>query len=255
MNDPDSKTSKRRSTRHARITAFLQVILIGSIVLSALQGQWLAAVATVGIVLLTLVPAVLGRRFRIYIPPEFELLAILFIFGSLFLGEVRGYYTRFWWWDAVLHLGSGFLLGILGFMLVYAVNQKDLGNLGLKPSFVAVFAFSFAVALGALWEIFEFAMDWTFGLNMQKTGLVDTMADLIVDTIGAAAISLAGYGFLRTAEVDSFLERWIERITADGRDAAGDADAEAAGQPDDAGGPDAAGRRRTRNAARSGPGR
>src|SRR5699024_4482491 len=119
---------------------------------------------------LTLVPALVGRRFGVYIPPEFELLAILFIFASLFLGEVRGYYTRFWWWDALLHVSSGFLLGIVGFLLVYALNQKQLGNLGLRPSFVALFAFTFSLSLGALWEIFEFGMDQIFGLNMQKSG-------------------------------------------------------------------------------------
>ena len=35
--------------------------------------------------------------------------------------------------------------------------------------FVAVFAFMFAVGLGALWEIFDFAMAGVFGLNMQKS--------------------------------------------------------------------------------------
>ncbi|MGH7573673.1 MAG: hypothetical protein ACREM1_00880, partial [Longimicrobiales bacterium] len=63
-----------------------------------------------------------------------------------------------------------------------------------------------------LWEIFEFGMDQVFGLNMQKSGLVDTMWDLIVNVIGAGAIALLGYGWLKTPEVDSFLERWIERF-------------------------------------------
>lgn len=64
--------------------------------------------------------------------------------------------------------------------------------------------------LTALVTAFEFGMDVAFGLTMQK-GLVDTMGDLVVDVIGAAVIALLGYGYLRTKEVDSFLERWIER--------------------------------------------
>src|SRR5690606_28694535 len=90
--------------------------------------------------------------------------------------------------------------------------QKELGNLGLRPSFVALFAFTFSLSLGALWEIFEFGMDQIFGLNMQKSGLVDTMWDLIVDTLGAATISIMGYFHLKTVHVDSFLERWIEKF-------------------------------------------
>lgn len=196
---------------HARFTRILHYVLGGSIVLSLVLGSWLTAAVTTGILLLTLAPAVLGRRFSVYIPPEFELLAVLFIFSSLFLGEVHSYYERFWWWDVILHLGSGLLFGILGFLLAYSLNQRPLGEPALRPSFVALFAFAFAVALGALWEIFEFAMDQLFGLNMQKSGLVDTMWDLIVDTVGAIVIALLGFGYLRTAEVDSFLERWIEK--------------------------------------------
>ena len=198
-------------TRRARITRILHFVLGASIVLSLGLGNWLTAAITTGILLLALAPSVLGARFNVTIPAEFELLAVLFIFSSLFLGEVHSYYVRFWWWDVLLHLGSGMLFGILGFLLVYSINQRQLGDSGLRPAFVALFAFAFAVALGALWEIFEFAMDQLFGLNMQKSGLVDTMWDLIVDAAGAIIMSLLGYGYLRTTEVDSFLERWIEK--------------------------------------------
>jgi len=63
-----------------------------------------------------------------------------------------------------------------------------------KPLAIAIFSFSFAIAIGAIWEIFEFSMDQFFAMNMQKSGLVDTMGDLIVDTIGA--ILAAGIGFI-----------------------------------------------------------
>lgn len=199
----------------ARFTRVLHYVLGGSVILSLALGNWLTAAVTTGILLLALAPSVLGARFNVSIPPEFELLAVLFIFSSLFLGEVHSYYEKFWWWDVVLHLGSGLLFGILGFLLVYSINQRQLGDDGLRPAFVAIFAFAFAVALGALWEIFEFAMDQLFGLNMQKSGLVDTMWDLIIDTAGALVMSVLGWGYLQTREVDSFLERWIERYLAE----------------------------------------
>lgn len=194
---------------HRRLTLVLQVVLLGGVVWAVWEHQWLAAVTTAGVILVTLIPLLLGRRFRVFIPPEFELLAIAFVFASLFLGEVRGYYVRFWWWDAVLHTASGFLLGILGFLLVFVLNETESVELHMKPGFVALFAFTFAVALGAVWEIFEFGMDSVFGMNMQKSGLVDTMWDLIVDTIGAAVIAYLGHGYLRTSGSNSFLERWI----------------------------------------------
>lgn len=201
---------------HRRLTFVLQAILVVEVMFAAWDQQWLTAVVTIGIIIVTLVPLFLSKFFRVFIPPEFVLLAIAFVFASLFLGEIRGYYSRFWWWDIALHSCSGILLGIIGFLLVHVLNEtKDIG-VHMKPGFVAFFAFLFAVGIGALWEIFEFSMDSFFGMNMQKemlgdpSGLTDTMWDLIVDTMGALVIALLGYSYIKTARNTSFLERWIQ---------------------------------------------
>jgi hypothetical protein len=194
---------------YRRVTLGLQALLLVGVVLELSQEQWLNALASTCVLLLTLLPLLLGRRFRVFIPAEFQLLAVVMVFASLFLGEVRGYFVRFWWWDVVLHAGSGFLLGIVGFLLVFVLNQKEDIAVHLKPGFVALFAFVFSLGLGTLWEIFEFGMDQLFGLNMQKSGLVDTMWDLIVDAGGGLVIALLGYRYLKQTGVDSFLERWI----------------------------------------------
>lgn len=200
---------------HRRLTFVLQAILVVEVVVAVWEQHWLAAVITIGIIVVTLGPFFLAKLFRVFIPPEFVLLAIAFVFASLFLGEVHGYYSRFWWWDIALHSGSGFSLGIIGFLLVYVLNETEDIGVHMKPGFVAFFAFLFAVGMGALWEIFEFSMDSFFGTNMQKemlgdsSGLTDTMWDLIVDTLGALVITVLGYGYIKTARNESFLERWI----------------------------------------------
>lgn len=179
------------------------------------EQQWLTAAMTVMILLLTIAPVLMKRRFDVFIPAEFKLLATVFIFASLFLGEVQGYYTRFWWWDILLHTASGFLLGIVGFLMVYVLNEKKSIRFHMTPVFVALFAFTFSVAIGALWEIFEFGMDRLVGTTMQKpmlgdvSGLTDTMWDLVVDTVGAAVIAVLGYGYLKVSAGKSFLEQWI----------------------------------------------
>ncbi len=200
---------------HRWLTFFLQAILLVEVILAVYNLQWLTAAITTLIIAITLFPLFMGKFFRVFIPPEFVLLAVLFIFASLFLGEVRGYYTRFWWWDIVLHTGSGFLLGILGFLLVHILNETEKIDIHMNPGFVALFAFVFAVAIGALWEVFEFTMDGIFGMDMQKemlgdpSGLTDTMWDLIVDSLGALVIAILGYGYIKKARNKSFLERWI----------------------------------------------
>jgi hypothetical protein len=201
----------RQTLVHRWLTLALQSLLVVGIVAAAFQGNWLAALTTATILLITLLPLLLGKRLDVFIPPELEGLAVLFVFASLFLGEVHGYYVRFWWWDMALHAASGLLLGILGFLLVYVINEEPDLEIDMKPGFVALFAFMFSIGLGTLWEIFEFGMDSIFGTTMQKS-LLDTMVDLIVDTAGAFAIALFGYSYLKTSEVDSFLERWILRF-------------------------------------------
>lgn len=215
MPESSSETSSTRLPKH--VTLVLQAIIALGLVLELYERQWLHAVIVAAILLLTVVPTIFAHRIKIVIPPQFELLAIAFIFASLYLGERRDFYERFWWWDLALHSTSGVLLGILGFLLVYVLNATPRIDLHMQPGFVAFFAFCFAVAVGALWEIFEFSMDQFFGTNMQKSmfddpsGLTDTMWDLIVDAIGSLLVTVYGYIYMRRGE-RSLIEQWIERF-------------------------------------------
>ncbi len=203
---------------YKRVTLILQGILVLGLAAAIWEEQWLNVVIITGIIIISLYPLLLAKHFHLRIPTEFQLLTIGFVFASVFLGEVHSYYTKFWWWDIVLHTCSGFLLGIIGFLLVYVLNESDRIDLQMRPGFVAFFAFLFALGMGALWEIFEFSMDSLFAMNMQKpmfgdySGLTDTMWDLIVDAGGALVISILGYGYLKTTDEDSFLERMIRRF-------------------------------------------
>ena len=210
MSPPSFSSDALNYLAHRRVSYFLKLVLALGVGLLLLQGRYQAAIEVAIILCITFLPVILGNRFRVKIPHEFESLTVVFVYLSLFLGEVQGYYVRFWWWDIVLHIGSGFLLGVLGFLLVYVLNEKEDVDLNLKPKFIAFFAFLFAMGMGAIWEIFEFTMDQVFGMNMQKSGLVDTMWDLIVDGVGALVIAFLGWGFLQTSKRDSFLERWID---------------------------------------------
>jgi len=202
---------------HRLVIILLQLIMATELVLLVRDGQWLTAVLVALIMLITVAPLIFKERLPVSIPPEFQVLAILFVFASLFLGEVRRFYERFWWWDMGLHAVSGLLLGILGFLLVFVLNENRRINFQLHPRFLALFAFVFAVAVGALWEIFEFAMDRLIGTNMQKpmlddpSGLTDTMWDLIVDALGALVISVFGWWYLKRRE-RSFIEDWIAKF-------------------------------------------
>ena len=160
-----------------------------------------AAIGLLGLFL----PDMLARRIQFHIPSGLYFCYVLFLYGSMFLGEVRHFYYTVPHWDTILHGFSGLMIGALGFCVVSQLNKSDRVRMALSPGFVALFAFCFAAMVGALWEICEFSIDGVFGLNMQKFALEDgtqlvgrravsdTMKDLIVDCVGAGIMSLAGY--------------------------------------------------------------
>lgn len=218
---PTQPPEKRSSSTAGRIRLplllVMQSVMAIELVLLLREQLWMSAAGLLAIMAITSAPALLGRRLPVRIPREYEILAILFVFAALFLGEFRSYYARFWWWDIALHVTSGLLLGIVGFLLVYVLNESSRIDMHMRPRFVALFAFVFAVACGAVWEMFEFGMDQLFGTQMQKpmlgdpSGLTDTMWDLIVDTLGAAVIS--GFGWWNMKQKSrSFLEVWKEKF-------------------------------------------
>jgi hypothetical protein len=200
---------------HRWIAIFLKASIAAGAVLLLIRGNYQAALESLVIMCITFLPLTVARYLHLRVPLEFDTVAVIFIYMSLYLGEVNDFYARFWWWDLVLHGSSGFLLGITGFFLVYLLNQDKKANLHLTPGFIALFAFTFSQGLGSLWEIFEFTMDQVFGLNMQKSGLVDTMWDLIINASAAMTISLLGYGYMKSPTADSFLERAIDRFIRD----------------------------------------
>lgn len=165
------------------------------------------------ILFFTYIPLFLQRRTELALPYALQAAIIAFIFLSVFLGEVVRFYDKFHWWDFMLHVVSGVVLGLVGFYMLCSLNSTDNAVFQMSRFNICVFVFSFALALGVLWEVFEFAGDSTLGMNMQKSvyvtdmlsieayvnkwgrlmdpGLVDTMKDLMADMIGAA-LSSAG---------------------------------------------------------------
>lgn len=199
------------------LVAIIIVLMAVDFVFVVLEAQWLNGFLILSIALLILFTTVFSRHLAVQLPAELEVLALIFTFAALFLGEVRSFYVRIWWWDIALHASSGLLMGILGFLLVYVLNESKKIELVMTARFIGFFAFLFAVSIGSLWEIFEFSMDKLFGTNMQKamfsdpSGLTDTMWDLIVNAIGAMLISTFGWWYM-VRRRESFIDFWINKF-------------------------------------------
>ena len=132
-----------------RLSFLLKMSLAVGALLLFFQGRYQAMMEILVILLITFMPILLGKRFDVGIPHGFETMAVIFLIMSLFLGEFGDYYNRFWWWDLVLHSGSAFLLGILGFLLVYVLNEKQEINLDLPPPISSPYSRFFSQSVSA----------------------------------------------------------------------------------------------------------
>jgi hypothetical protein len=176
--------------------------------------SWRLELAFVAVVTLavSLAPLYVAKWADVRVPPSFIAALVLFIGGTLFLGEVFEFYERFWWWDMAMHGGSAIGFGLIGFVLVFMMFQGD--RFAAPHVAVAFFGFCFAVSIGTIWEIFEFCMDQLFGLNMQKSGLMDTMGDLIVNLLGAVIGAATGFAYLKgqaRGGLGSVIDEFVQR--------------------------------------------
>ena len=78
----------------------------------------------------------------------------IFLYCAIFLGETRSFYYNVPHWDTFLHFFSAGMLGTLAFSIISILNDSEHVPFNLSPGFIALFAFCFAVACGALWEIY-----------------------------------------------------------------------------------------------------
>ncbi|UCE05651.1 MAG: hypothetical protein JSW07_18960 [bacterium] len=192
------------------ISYALKIIVIFTIIGSIIEFNLFLIASSFIILLFSALPAIVERKMRITLPVEVDFVITTFLFTHFILGETANYY-RFWWFDISLHISSGIIIGLVGFVIIYFFLYTN--RIEANPFMVVVFSVSFALAAGALWEIFEFFMDKTFGFNMQKSGLVDTMTDLIVDFVGACIVGFGAYRYLTKDEggiIKSFVKRFIQ---------------------------------------------
>jgi hypothetical protein len=174
-------------------------------VYSLIQQNYIIMLECLAGVVLVIAPVLIDKRFRLDLPEPLYLFYFIFIFAAIFLGSGLGFYSRVPRWDDILHSLSGALLAVLGFAIVMLYNKRSERVSGtVSAGFMAVFAFCFALAVGAVWEIYEYTGDGLLNMSMQRflapdgSGLVgraalyDTMKDIIVDASSALATSVIG---------------------------------------------------------------
>ncbi|MBQ4565824.1 MAG: hypothetical protein IJA48_05695 [Oscillospiraceae bacterium] len=197
-----------------------QLFCVGSAIWLFARRKLLCGLLALLTVILLAIPLGVEKHFccSIALPVYFFMLA--YALGPL-LGDGYRLYHLTSWWDKLLHCAGGVFFAMLGLFLAQHLNR---GN-SLSPALAAIFALCFSMAVAVLWEFFEYAADRLFAMDMQNDtyltqihsyliggqlgelghikgiesvtvngmpmegyldiGLIDTMNDMLIETVGA----------------------------------------------------------------------
>lgn len=143
--------------------------------------------------LLILLPDVLQLLFSVSFPKTTYEFYQLFLILAVFLGTGLNFVNKIPYWDKGLHILCGVLFSLLGYSLLTLFIKRQEPSLWL----FLLFGLCFSLAIGVLWEFWEFFCDTFLGMNLQQfdgsgrvpkmgqEALLDTMIDLLADFLGA----------------------------------------------------------------------
>lgn len=179
------------------VALLFEIVLVITAIMSISLSEWknlAVSLLTMVCLMLPFLIAYLAKRKNIILPSGFQLLTVLFIFMAQYFGEMKKFYLKFWWWDLLLHaiFGSFAVVFALHLMKGTIIKEQDTSDQRFTL-FTILFAFCFSIALGTLWEMFEFVGDYFFQAGMVKGGLEDTATDLLVKILAAFITSWICY--------------------------------------------------------------
>ncbi len=142
---------------------------------------------------------------------KFEIFILIFLILANYMWWASGldFYDNIPWRDEMLHFLYWMAFTFLWFRIIYSVFSKK--NIKQYIGIIIAFSFSFSVAFGAIWEIYEYQMDQWFGEYFEANGITlmqedagswedaitDTMNDIILETLSALVMCLILFLYMK----------------------------------------------------------
>ena len=160
--------NKRTLTVYLVLRALVIAVMVRAFFRGAYENMFMCGLTLV----LMILPSILTKKLKIYLPSALEIVILCFIFAAEILGEISSFYINVPHWDTMLHTINGFLCAAVGFALVDLFNRDERFTFKLSPLFLAVVAFCFSMTIGVLWKFFACSADHFFATDMQKDTIV-----------------------------------------------------------------------------------
>ena len=169
--------NKRTLSVYLVLRALVIAVMVRAFFRGAYENMFMCGLTLI----LMILPSILTKKLKIYLPSALEIVILCFIFAAEILGEISSFYITVPHWDTMLHTINGFLCAAVGFALVDLFNRDEHFTFKLSPLFLAVVAFCFSMTIGVLWEFFEFSADQFFATDMQKDTIVHQINTVELD--------------------------------------------------------------------------
>ncbi len=150
---------------------------------------WFAAHGDVkGTFNLAVAVALVALARAVQLPRVYDL-AVIVAMTFTMVGEALGLYDSWPWYDRLVHV----VVPLLAVQVLYIALARievlpDLREQTATRHHLGIFVVTAAlgIAVGGLWEVFEYTSDAAFGSNLSE-GNADTVGDLIADSAGSFA--------------------------------------------------------------------
>jgi len=132
---------------------------------------------------------VIEKGMRLRCPAPF-LAVVLFICAGSILGACYDFYTLIPFFDTILHTLSGFIFACLGFALI----ELLIGEAKDKKSFFGcmLFGLFFSLAIGLVWELFEYLGTVAMGYDMQEDTIINSFNSYLLSGTHAKTFDVDG---------------------------------------------------------------
>ena len=183
------------------------------------EGETDRLMLAFGTVLLVLIPMIFEKCFHCCISLPVYIFALAYAIGPM-LGHCWKLYYTVALWDKLLHISGGVMFAILGAFFFDRLVQGS-----KNPAASGIFALCFSIAIAVLWEFCEFGADTFLGMDMQDDTLVGGLTSyLLGDAVGVTgsienicSVTVNGIalpGYIDIGLIDSMLDMLLETIGA-----------------------------------------
>ena len=165
----------------------IKVILVLSIINAIYLHLWHIASTNIFLLILMFITQILKKSSKMTLPKEFEMVLLIFVVVTLFLGKIG---------SVVAPIFFGIATGFIGFtilLFLYSNNQ-------IKKNYFLIIAFSFslAIAFGLILELVKYYLKLALVQTIDSSIYTFTMMNLTYVLVGSAVASILGLIYMKT---------------------------------------------------------